>query len=131
MADGVERRGEHDPVALAVQLRGGCDRATAWAGLEPERLALLLEAAATALLDEGEQRRGTPSSAAVERLAQIKERHRRAYERWTPEEDASLRQQHAEGRSMGELAEAFQRQPSAIRSRLQRLGLEPPGGQTQ
>jgi hypothetical protein len=67
----------------------------------------------------------------VERLAQIKERHRCAYERWTPEEDASLRQQHAEGRSVVELAETYQRQPSAIMSRLQRLGLEPPGGQTE
>jgi hypothetical protein len=60
----------------------------------------------------------------VERLAAIKKRHRRAYERWTPEEDASLRQQFAAGRSIPELAGAFQRQPSAIDSRVRRLVLE-------
>ncbi len=131
MKDGEDRCSEHDPVALAAHLRGAAIELLHRHELEPERLVLLLEDAATALLDQGDRRRGTPSSAAVKRLAQIQDRYRRAYERWTPEEDLSLRQQHAEDRSVAELAEALQRQPSAIRSRLRRLGLESPGGQTQ
>lgn len=130
MVDGKWHRGKHDRVSLAAHLRGAAIKLLQGRELESENLALLLEAAASALLDQGEQHPGTSTSAGVERLAQIKERHPRAYERWTPEEDASLRQQHTEGRSVAELAEVFQRQPSAIRSRVQRLGLEPPDGKT-
>jgi DNA-directed RNA polymerase specialized sigma24 family protein len=131
MGDNEGRRSEHDSVALAAHLRGAAIELLLGRELESERLARLLEAAATALLDHAEQRPVTPSSPGAERLVQIKERHQRAYERWTAEDDESLRQQHAEGRSTEELAEAFQRQPSAIRARLQRLGLESPGGQAQ
>lgn len=125
------RRGEHDRVALAAHLRGAAIELLHGREPEPGELALLLEAAATALLDREEQLRGSASPAEVDRLAQIKERYPRAYEPWTPEEEASLRKQHAEGHSMAQIAAAFQRQSSAIRSRLQRLGLEPPSGRAQ
>ena len=50
--------------------------------------------------------------------------HPRAYERWTPEEEADLRALHAAGRSVAEIAGELQRQPSAIRSRMGHLGID-------
>jgi uncharacterized protein (DUF433 family) len=61
------------------------------------------------------------SSAYEERLESIKKRYPRAYERWTQNEDARLVALHAQGLSVDELATRFQRQPSAIRSRLDKL----------
>ncbi len=65
------------------------------------------------------------------RMAAIKERHPRAYEKWSAEEDDSLRALHGDGHSLSEIADRLQRQPGAIRSRLTRLGIGPeaaPGG---
>jgi hypothetical protein len=56
-------------------------------------------------------------------LSQLREKHPRAYERWTEEEDARLRAEFAKGNDRVELAELFQRQRSAISSRLRKLGL--------
>lgn len=53
----------------------------------------------------------------------VRERHPRAYERWSSEEDNRLRSEFGRGRSVKELARLFRRQPSAIRSRLNKLGL--------
>lgn len=47
-----------------------------------------------------------------------------AYERWTLETDSLLAEMHESGASMLEMIECFQRQESAIRSRLAKLGLE-------
>jgi hypothetical protein len=58
-------------------------------------------------------------------LASAREKHPRAYERWTTEEEADLARRHRDGKSMDELAELHQRQTSAIRSRLGKLGLLP------
>jgi transposase-like protein len=52
-----------------------------------------------------------------------RQQHRAAYARWTEEEDARLAAEFAAGRSVEELAERFGRKPSAIVSRLRRLGL--------
>jgi hypothetical protein len=52
-----------------------------------------------------------------------REQHRAAYARWTEEEDARLAAEFAAGRTVEELAERFGRKPSAIVSRLRRLGL--------
>ena len=60
-----------------------------------------------------------------ERLAAIKQKHPRAYEPWTLNEDIRLAALHAEGAPIDELATRFQRQPSAIRSRLEKLALKP------
>ncbi|WKU42606.1 hypothetical protein Q3V23_00130 [Streptomyces sp. VNUA116] len=49
--------------------------------------------------------------------------HPRAYERWTPEETARLRQRHEQGASISELAGEFGRKEGAI---ISRLGLRPP-----
>jgi len=54
----------------------------------------------------------------------IRQRHPRAYEKWSAEEDERLRAQYGRGRDVSELAELFGRQPSGIRSRLIKLGLE-------
>ena len=53
-----------------------------------------------------------------------RETHARAFERWTDEEDQRLRKARADGLTRVQLSELFERQPSAIRSRLDRLGLE-------
>ena len=55
-------------------------------------------------------------------LDEIRQKYPNAYEKWSAEEDERLRQQY--GRNISELAELFGRQPSAIRSRLTKLGLE-------
>ena len=60
-----------------------------------------------------------------ERIAAIKRKHPRAYERWTQDEDARLAAMYSEGTPLDELAVRFQRQPSAIRSRLEKLALKP------
>ena len=57
------------------------------------------------------------------RMAQIKSSYPKAYEPWAPEDDAELTAMHAEGKRIQEMATHFQRQPSAIRSRLAKLNL--------
>jgi ATP-dependent DNA helicase RecQ len=75
---------------------------------------------------------GLPPSASAlsggdERLLAIKEQHPRAYEKWTEQEDAELLSLHAAGTPLGQLAIRFERQPSAIRSRLAKLSPEAAG----
>lgn len=55
------------------------------------------------------------------RMARIKQRYPRAYERWTQKEDSELARLARDEIPVAELATRFQRQPSAIRSRLARL----------
>lgn len=96
--------GEHGPALLAAHLRGAAIELLHRRETDREWLVTLLEAAATVILDQREKLREVPSSPGARRLAEIKEQHRRAYERWTTEDDASLRQQYAEGHSVTELA---------------------------
>jgi ATP-dependent DNA helicase RecQ len=65
-----------------------------------------------------------PSFAQEERSQTIKRHHPRAYEKWTHEDDAYLLSLHAAGTPLSQLATHFQRQPSAIRSRLAKLSPE-------
>jgi hypothetical protein len=58
-----------------------------------------------------------------ERMRRIKSRYPRAYDRWDPTEDETLGTLHREGRTVPEIADQLQRQPSAIRSRLAKLNL--------
>jgi len=58
-------------------------------------------------------------------LEEIRKSHPKAYEPWTSEEDESLKEMQREGRSVSELASIFGRQPSAIRSRLRKIGFDP------
>ncbi|MEG4089746.1 hypothetical protein [Microcoleus sp. Pol12B4] len=53
----------------------------------------------------------------------IRQKYPRAYVKWSQDEDENLKKEYASGQQIGELAQRFQRQPSAIRSRLQKLGL--------
>lgn len=55
----------------------------------------------------------------------VRQTYPKAYERWSPDEDEQLKVKYQEGVSVSELATYFQRQPSAIRSRLAKLGLLP------
>ena len=54
--------------------------------------------------------------------------HPRAYERWSPEEDAVLDRLHREGRPVKDMASELGRQVGAVRSRLVKLGRLPPSG---
>jgi hypothetical protein len=73
-----------------------------------------------------------PKSDYDERLARIKSRFPNAYERWTPEEEATLVSMHRDGNTLTAIADRLGRQPSALRSRLLRLGMIPePAEQTQ
>ncbi|HMT08899.1 MAG TPA: hypothetical protein PKA82_12915 [Pyrinomonadaceae bacterium] len=58
-----------------------------------------------------------------QRMAKIRKRYPRAYEKWSAEEDNELRSLFDRGISDTEAAEHFGRQPSAISSRLIKLGL--------
>jgi hypothetical protein len=61
-----------------------------------------------------------PKTYDVEKISQ---KYPRAYVKWSREEDEKLKNEYASGQQIGELAKRFQRQSSAIRSRLQKLGL--------
>ncbi|MEG4166500.1 MULTISPECIES: hypothetical protein [unclassified Microcoleus] len=54
-------------------------------------------------------------------VEKIRQKYPRAYVKWSREEDEKLKNEYASGQPIGELAKKFQRQPSAIRSRLQKL----------
>ena len=58
-----------------------------------------------------------------DRLARIKSRYPRAYEKWADAEDDELRLLFNRGVSTSDAANHFGRQPSAISSRLNKLGL--------
>ena len=58
-----------------------------------------------------------------QRVTRIRADYPRAYERWTAEEDLVLVERAQAGWNTGQLAAHFQRQPSAIRSRLHKLAL--------
>lgn len=53
---------------------------------------------------------------------ETRETYKRAYEIWTPEEEAMLLDVASELRNLDVLGDLFLRQPSAIKSRLKRLG---------
>jgi hypothetical protein len=53
----------------------------------------------------------------------IRQKYPRAYVKWSQDEEDNLKNEYASGQQISELAKRFQRQPAAIRSRLQKLGL--------
>lgn len=57
------------------------------------------------------------------RLARMKQRYPRAYERWSKEDDTRLRTGITAATPIKEIARQLQRQPSAIRSHIAKLGL--------
>jgi hypothetical protein len=60
----------------------------------------------------------------VNYIQEIKKEHANAYERWSTEDDLQLEKLFCERKSVKELSEIFKRQPSAIRSRINKLELE-------
>lgn len=56
-------------------------------------------------------------------VEEIRQKYPKAYAKWTEDEDNFLRNEYLRGQTIDELASTFQRQPSAIRSRLRKLGL--------
>ena len=56
-------------------------------------------------------------------IEEIRKQYPRAYMKWTAEDDEELGFLFAEGMSIKDLAQHFQRKPGAIRSRLQKLDL--------
>jgi hypothetical protein len=69
---------------------------------------------------------GQKSDDYASRLEKIRKAHPRAYEKWSEEEDDNLIRLFREGKTPKEMAFQFQRQPSAIRSRLIKLNLVEP-----
>ena len=59
----------------------------------------------------------------AERLVEIRMKHPRAYEKWSPEEDGKLKSLFQAGVGTKQMARDLQRQPSAISSRLSKLGI--------
>ena len=66
-----------------------------------------------------------------ERMAKIKAQHPMAYAPWTGAEDAELASMHSKHAPVAEMARRFQRQPSAIRSRLAKLDLRRDGAEPE
>ena len=62
---------------------------------------------------------------------EIQREHPRAYEKWDAVQDEQLRQLFRERKSVQELAQALQRQPGAVRSRLAKLNLAEPSEGSQ
>ncbi len=58
-----------------------------------------------------------------QRLLEIRKSYPRAYEKWTSEEETQLTELFRAGTEINHIAAELQRQPSAIRSRLGKLGL--------
>jgi hypothetical protein len=59
----------------------------------------------------------------ADRMSKIKTKHPNAYERWEKADDEKLELLFCEGKKNRELSEIFKRQPSAIRSRVNKLEL--------
>jgi len=74
---------------------------------------------ARVLLDQ----RTAPAKAKGSTIEEKRKHHPRAYERWSPEEEAQLRQLHEQGLEPKEMAAELGRQLGGVRSRLIKLGL--------
>lgn len=62
----------------------------------------------------------------VSAMERAKEKYSEAYEPWTESLDDEVKLMHAAGKSSAEIAKGLDRQPTAIRSRLRKLGLKRP-----
>ncbi len=73
--------------------------------------------------EEALQMAGAVMSPYEERMAEIRSTHRRAYEPWSEEEEATLAEFVRSGKSVEEIAAELQRQPGAIRRRMRKHNL--------
>ncbi len=106
--------GDHgdDPVVLA--------------GLAQAEALLALAAAIdrlTGVLSERTLPQATPEQGQAYQVAEVRRQYPNAYKPWTAEADAELLAAHQSGHDVATLADTFGRQPSAIRSRLDRLSV--------
>jgi len=60
----------------------------------------------------------------VEWRTKVQAENPKAYESWSTEEDESLKDEYSKGWSVTRMADAHQRRPGAIRSRIKKLGLQ-------
>ncbi|MCH7905291.1 MAG: DUF3276 family protein [Armatimonadetes bacterium] len=67
-------------------------------------------------VDEGGQRPPVPP-----RIAEIRAKHPRAYEKWSEKENDWLRRELDAGIAVAEIAKLHKRQPSAVKSRIRHL----------
>jgi len=63
-----------------------------------------------------------------DRLHEVRRKYPQAYARWTPEDEARLRELFAEDMSPEAIAARMGRQVGGVRSRLRKLGLIQPKG---
>ena len=70
-----------------------------------------------------ENQTSTHKNSFSERITEIRTEHSNAYERWTKEDDEKLEQLFCEEKNIKELSKFFNRQPSAIRARVNKLEL--------
>jgi DNA-directed RNA polymerase specialized sigma24 family protein len=84
--------------------------------------ALLAVAAALERLARPGQSGRQPAAGQADPISAVRERYPNAYTPWTEDAEAALLQAHRDGHDITVLAETFGRQPSAVRSRLHRLG---------
>ena len=67
------------------------------------------------LIEKGESR--------VHRIMRIRSKYKKAYTKWTDEEDIRLRKGYLKSKTIDQMAEMLYRKPSDIRARLRKLGL--------
>lgn len=75
------------------------------------------------ILDDNSSKGSSNNISYQERLIKIRAKYPKAYEKWTEKEDVAIKIHFENGATIKELSNLFQRQPSAIRSRLAKLGL--------
>ena len=114
-----DRRRELDPTAIAVlgMIGQGYTYEQILAS-SPGLTYLDIFAAARSALEITEKR----TSTYAERLKKIRQVYPRAYDKWTDEEEEALKSLVSTGQNTEEIAEALQRQPGAITSRINKLG---------
>ena len=64
-----------------------------------------------------------PEETKAYNVDEIRQKHPRAYEKWTEAEDLELTENYRKGLSVSQLAEKHQRKSGAVTSRLEKLGL--------
>lgn len=90
---------------------------------EAETISRLSVSALKELQDEFIKRVKPQSEEKAYSVADIREVHAKAYEKWTEEDDSELAEGYKSGKKIKELANVFGRNAGAIRSRLKKLGL--------
>jgi hypothetical protein len=86
--------------------------------LDEKRVATRPERACALPEEQGRRKEDT------DRLARVRAKYPRAYEKWSAEEDRDLQAMLIAGRSVSVIARRLQRQASAISSRIAKLGLD-------